>query len=459
MALLCAPVPWIALGCTAHEAEKAPRPDVVLIVIDTLRADHTSAYGYSRPTTPNLERIAKAGTTFELAYAPAGETNVSHATLFTSKYPLAHGVVRNGLELGPEEFTLAERLRQEGYQTAAFVSSFPVSRLFGYAQGFEHFDDSFDASRSSARHRVWVGADVPEGFDRSPQDTTDAAVRWLRSSRQLADPMFLWVHYFDPHSPYSPPAEYARRFVPDDARDEARSIAEYDAEVSYSDAEVGRLLEQISQRESDRGTLLIITSDHGEGLWDHGLLYHGYNTYEEEVRVPLFMIWRGRIPEGHRSRQPAHFIDIVPTIARALELQNDASGFDGVDLLPYLDGRTPPDPERPIFVQRPHYPKGRPEVEERGEGYAVRVGRWKLFEALEEGRQELYDLAEDPRETHDLASAEPERVAALSARIAAWKREQETRTVPRDLSVPDQATEGLRALGYLGEGSHEAVAQ
>ena len=271
--------------------------------------------------------------------------------------------------------------------------------------------------------------------------------------------MFLWVHYFDPHSPYAPPAEFATRFVPDDARDNARSIAEYDAEVSYVDAEVGRLLEQISQRESDQGTLLIITADHGEGLWDHGLLYHGYNTYEEEVRIPLIMIWRGRIPEGHRSLQPAHLIDIVPTVVGALELQSDASEFDGVDLLPYLDGRTPPDPDRPIFVQRPHYPRGRPEVEEQGEGYAVRVGRWKLIEALEEDRRELYDLSEDTSEVHDLASAEPERVAALSALIAAWKREQETRTVRRDLSVPDQATEGLRALGYLGGGSDEAAAK
>jgi len=444
-------------ACSPPKGGEPPRPHVVLIIIDTLRADHTSVYGYTRRTTPTLERFAARGVVFETAYAPTGTTDVSHATLFTSRYPFVHGVLRNGLELAEEERTLAELLRDNGYRTAAFVSSFPVSRRFGFAQGFDHFDDSFSLEKSSASHREWTGIPVPKGFDRSPRDTTDAAVDWLQGSPQESRPTFLWVHYFDPHSPYQPPPEYAERFGQRAKRPKAKEIARYDAEIAYSDQEVGRLLDSVLGRGAERETLVIITADHGEGLWSHGALYHDRYTYEEEVRVPLIMIWEGRFPAGERSEQPAHLIDILPTIVSALGLAADGPAFQGMNLLPYIEGRRPPEPERPIFVQRPFFPEGRPEYKERGPGFGVRLGRWKFFEAPEEGRRELYDLSVDPREKRNLSTRMPEKVEELSALIADWSRDNERRSSKREVTVPPDALEGLRALGYVeGEGEGEA---
>ena len=158
---------------------------------------------------------------------------------------------------------------------------------------------------------------------------------------------------------------------------------------------------------------------------------------------------------GGRSAQPAHLIDIVPTLAGVLGLTSGASEFEGIDLLPYVDGRRPSDVERPIFVQRPFYSEGRPEVEESGREHAVRVGRWKLVEAPQEGRRELYDLSADPGEMRNLVTQQPERAEALSALLAEWRSEQQGKAAARDLSVPEEAVEGLRALGYMDESSNE----
>ena len=305
----------------SRSAPPAPRPNLLLVTIDTLRADRLGAYGYEAPTSPNFDRLAETGALFEIAYAPMGATSPSHATLFTSRSPLAHGLVRNGFPLAAGERLLSEVLRDSGYQTAGFVSAYPVGRKLGFARGFEHFDDDFSAGTDSFRHdpsdsggdaeeeQSWEGESLDGGFDRGGAATVDAALRWLGEPH--SKPVFLWVHLFDPHRPYAPPQRFASLFTKPNQPRRERNSALYDAEIRGVDEELERLTSAFERLFED--TLLVIAADHGEALWQHGFRAHGHTLYEEELRVPLLFRWPERIAPG-RIRQPAHLIDIAPTL-------------------------------------------------------------------------------------------------------------------------------------------------
>ena len=454
---------WIALlslqlaSCdpSGQPAESA-RPDLLLITIDTLRADHLGVYGYARATSPAIDRLASEGVTVEVAYAPTGATCPSHATLFTSRHPYVHGVLRNGLTLVEEETTLAEMLQDAGYRTAAFISSFPVSHRFGFAQGFDHFDDRFDPKEETVDHERWGRTKVEGGFDRRAGGTARALAQWLEQE-QDPRPLFLWVHLFDPHSPYDPPARYARRFRAPSRSNVGRTIARYDEEILYADSLTGEIVDGVERSRPDRELLVVLTSDHGEGLMDHGWQAHARFTYEEELRVPLIFRWKGRLPAGRRVLQPAHLIDVVPTLAALLDMRIDGAVVQGIDLSPHLFGDAEPDRNRPIFLQRPYFPRGRPLVhpDEKGWGLGLRRGHWKYFEAKEENRRELYDVEHDPREKRNLASKRTEKADELSALLATWRERQTAMAVQRNLSIPPDARAGLEALGYLGSGERE----
>jgi arylsulfatase A-like enzyme len=238
----------------------------------------------------------------------------------------------------------------------------------------------------------------------------------------------------------------------------ASVIAKYDAEAAYVDTEMARLVDFFLENDERGGSLVIITSDHGEGLWDHGERYHDYSTYEEELRVPFLLLWPGRLPEGARSAQPAHLIDLVPTLSGLLGIPFSGEATEGIDLLPYIDGTAAADPERAIFLQRPYFPEGRPRYEQSGYGFAVRVGRWKYFEAPDENRRQLFDLVNDPGEEKNLAASRPRVVKRLSGLIAEWRERQERNRPERELEVPADALEGLRALGYVDSESEQAPA-
>jgi len=425
-----------------------PRPDVLLVTIDTLRADHCSLYGHRARTTPHLDRLAATGLTYDTAYAPTGATCPSHATLFTGRSPWVHGLVRNGLPLPETEDTLAERLRAAGYRTGAVVSSFPLSRRFGFAQGFDHYEDSFDPETSTITTvERWGGTEIEEGFDRPAEPTADLALDWIEASADSDQPLFLWVHFFDPHTPQVPPESYLERFG------KRRKFREYDAEIAYADAHMNRVIEAFAERRPDSQPLVVVTSDHGEGLMDHGWAGHNRTVYEEETRVPLVISWPGRLPKGERVLQPVHLGDLPRTIAALVELP--AGDFESatVDASTFALGGAL-DPARPIFLQRPYYPDGRERFDERGTGLAVRSGRWKYYEASEEGVRELYDLTVDPGERENLAEAKPKRAALLAETLTAWWREQEARRPepPEGSAETDpEVLEGLRALGYIDD--------
>src|SRR6266571_7281903 len=235
-------------ACRAGASRSSPpdRPNVLLVTIDTLRADHVGCYGYKAASTPTIDALAKRGVRFETALAHAPLTGPSHASILTGRIPPGHGFRNNsGFTLSPRVKTAAEDFRQRGYRTAAFVSGFPLDRRFGFDRGFETYDDHLP--RGNDRRRTPY-------VERTADRTTEAALRWMDGARAGAAPFFLWVHYYDPHAPYEPPADLLARFP----------SSPYDGEIAFVDAQLGRLLRRLEER-SPR-TVVLVTADHGEAL-------------------------------------------------------------------------------------------------------------------------------------------------------------------------------------------------
>ena len=445
LATLAGVVPLVSCD---RSAPTRPAPSVLLITIDTLRADHCSVQGYPRATTPELERFARDGTRIELAYAPTATTAPTHATIFTSLYPLAHGVRKNGMTLGAEHTTLAERLAAAGYQTAAVVSSFVLDPKFGFDQGFDRYDARFEGDTSSVRAPRWQDHEV-DAFDQPANATTDKALAWLGRQREPGRPFFLFVHYFDPHHPYVPPEPLASRFVSPGAVSELEATtAAYDGEIAFADREIGRLLAGLEPLGLAADTLVVITGDHGEGLMQHGHMTHGVQIYEEAVRVPLLIRLQGRVGAGLVLGGPVELVDLVPTVLDLLELPQDA-GLQGQSLAAALAGRAALDPERPVFLHRRHYEPGQVGgMPVAGEKFGIRVGPWKYIDGPEEGTRELFNLIDDPGERVNLFDPSRAELIDLATRLAHWRASAgDAAFVPPELSAED--IERLRALGYV----------
>jgi arylsulfatase A-like enzyme len=347
---LRAPVLLVCGIALADAVVSRPRgQNVLLITIDTLRADHMGLYGYARPTTPRIDAWFREGRLFERAYSTEANTSPSIASVLTGLLPQEHGV-RLLHQLLPERNRLLPDLLPARFQTAAVVSnSVLADEAMGMGRRFDHYDDFVDESEPYRRV-----------FERSAEKTTEAAIRWLQEERVPGQPVFLWVHYIDPHGPYHPPPTWPRSFthatpLPIDVTrlyayqrepgvtDGLAYVDAYDEEIAYLDASLGRLLDVWASTMEPSGSLAILTADHGESMMEHERWFtHGYHVYEEIVRVPLLMRGAG-VPSG-RSRMLASGIDVAPTILR----------FAGVPVPANLRGedlRAAPDtPSRPRTV-------------------------------------------------------------------------------------------------------------
>jgi arylsulfatase A-like enzyme/Tfp pilus assembly protein PilF len=415
-AVLCAAA--LAAAC----APDRPR-DVVVVTLDTLRADRLGCYGNPAGLTPHLDALAEESTLFEHAVAPAPITLPSHASLFTGRYPTATGVRNNGTFVVPEhERTLAEILRDAGWSTAAVVAAYPLERRYGLAQGFDRYDDRLP-SITAASPGV-----IPLFFsERKASSVTDRALAAWEA--MAGPPRFLWVHYFDPHAPYEPPEPFASRF-----RDRP-----YDGEVAYLDAEVGRLLRGIL--DASPGVIVAVVSDHGEGLGDHGEQTHGVFLYDSTLRVPMILRAPGWFPAGRRVSTPVSLIDLLPTVLSLLGLPA-TEGLQGIDLLPLTDGAG--EPQRSLYAE-----SYLPLLEYRFSPLAaVRHGRLKYIAAP---APELFDLEEDPDETRNLHGAHPdeERLALELTALAARTTAGESNAA----GIDERAAARLRSLGYVAGGS------
>jgi arylsulfatase A-like enzyme/Tfp pilus assembly protein PilF len=399
---------------------------VILVTLDTVRADHIGSYGATRARTPNLDTIAATGVRFEAAISPTPLTLPSHASLMTALDPPTHGVRHNGLRrLGSGIPTLAERLRAADFETAAFVGALVLDARFGLDRGFETYDDAM-AGRMSGR----VGY-----AERTADAVADAALAWLE---RAPDRFFLWLHFYDAHAGYDPPPGFASAFA----------SRPYAGEIAFVDSQLGRVLASVRSRWPDGRTLLVATADHGESLGEHGEATHSYTVYDATQRVPLLLHGPG-VPEGRAIPETVRLVDVAPTILGMVGAE-PLSDVDGRDLGPLIAGER--GDERVAYVET--------QATRLDYGWSPLLGvRTARFKYIRAPRPELYDLAADPAETRDLASELPEEVARLdellARRLAVVSRLDSGGS---DAALLDEADrERLRSLGYVVPESQSAT--
>jgi len=391
--------------------------NVLLITLDTTRADRFGCYGNTELRTPNVDRLAHEGVLFARAVAPAPATLPSHASILTGLYPYHHGARANSsFRLQEDKRTLAEILLEQGYETAAFVSAFVLDARFGLNQGFVFFDD--DLGERDLR-RPFV---IPQ---RGGGETTDRALAWLRERTDRR--FFLWVHYFDPHYPYEPPSPYAERYR-----------YPYDGEVAYTDSLVGRLLDELDTLGLAERTLVILAGDHGEGLGQHDEPTHSVLIYDSTLRVPLILRCGQRLGGGVVVERPVSLVDIVPTVLTLL----------GVKAAVAMDGR---DLTQPVPDRRAIFSEAMQAVVDYGWAGLLGVveGPYKLIHGP---KPELYDIAKDPLEKKNLYERHPEIAARLMQRLASFYGDDldmaSSPTPTEQLAAEEIAA--LQALGYAG---------
>jgi len=404
----------VILGCGSPSSSPAER--VVLVTVDTLRADHLGSYGARNATTPILDTIAESGVRFDSAISPAPLTLPAHTTLMTALEPPEHGVRHNStFRLGSGIPTLAESMQDAGFATAAVVGAVVLDRRFGLDRGFEFYDDAI-----SGRASATVGF-----AERSADTVVDRALSWLE---RAPDRFFLWVHFYDPHADYAPPAGFAAAFA----------RRPYDGEVAFVDAQLGRLIAALDERWPDGKTLLIVTSDHGESLGEHGESTHAYTIYGATQRIPLLVRGPG-VPHGKVVTEPVGLVDVAPTVL-ALAGARPLPDIRGRDLTPAWLGAT--------FEPREIYAESMATHLDYGWSplWGLRTGRYQYIRAP---RRELYDLRNDPGETQNVARRHPEVAARLETlltrRLAAGPRAESGLSSPLD----EEERARLQSLGYV----------
>lgn len=470
----------VLAGCGGSETSRS-RPNVLLYLVDTLRADRLGCYGYPRPTSPRLDALAAESILFENALASSSWTRSSVASLLTGRTPAGHGVFERDQALAAQAETLAEVLGRAGYATAALMTNPNLGRPFGFAQGFETFTYLEEPAPSRALHPA-------------ASAVHQAALAWL-DGRSDPRPFFLYLHTMEPHAPYTPSAAAARELAPglrehplDEAARAALRTAHqrsggkpggevfelgsmtwlkglhrgviapdpsmvedlsalYDAELRDADRQLGELLDELQSRGHETDTLVVFVSDHGEEFHDHGGWEHGRTLYQEQLRVPWILRFPDPdLPRGLRLKNPVGLVDLLPTLADFLGLSLPA-GVSGISLMPLIrDQRAEPEPTREIYT---HLDLDGRKAE------SLIFGAWKLLcDPKSEGCR-LFDLAADPHERVDVAAEHPQVVADLRARLGRARRPPHPlAAAPPDVD-PEQLEhwralrEQLRALGYV----------
>jgi arylsulfatase A-like enzyme len=462
-------------GSGATGERPGRRPDVLLLTIDTLRADHLSAWGYVRPTSPILDGMAAEGTRFAFAQAQRPKTGPSFTSMFTGGYCSDHGVRRIGQPAACSMRFLAEEMKELGYQTHAVVANAALAREFFFDQGFDTYIETWEVEPREA------GLD-PTGAE-AVTDLAEAVIDKLHGDR----PYFLWVHYVDPHEPYLPPAPYrglfqgdehmgppvevpvarrntrqswngiGRRQVLDGHTDLPFYVARYDAEIRYVDEQIARLLEALRRRGDYDRMLTVMTSDHGESLGEHNYWFdHGMFGFQTCLHVPLVIRYPGLARVGV-DRAPVELVDLAPTILEvAGKRLRDGAWMRGRSLVPRLRGEAAP--ARPIAFGEAGYSSRESWIR------VATDGRFTLHRLLDRADRRrvahadvelaLFDLAADPGETRNVAELHAGDLARLRAALDAWEHAPPLPLRQESADCGDRAMESdtesqLRALGYL----------
>ena len=396
------------------DAARSGAPDVILLTLDTTRADHLGCYGFRSARTPALDRLAREGARCESAFSSVPNTLPSHATLLTGLYPFHTGVRDNLLfRLPKSAVTLAEILQNFGYRTQAFISAAVLDRTFGLDQGFDLYDDRIGGTQGPSIY-----------YDERNAGTVNQSV--LQHLTKAGTPYFLWVHYYDPHEPYAAPAPFGK-----DA-----AMKPYDAEIAYMDQEIGRLLEALKARKLLDNTLIVVIGDHGESLGDHGERTHGVFLYDSALRVPFLLWYPKAIRAGTVVRGMTRTVDLLPTVLDFVGAA-PAAGLDGVSLRKALEsGRS----DIPFLYEETFLPQNQLGWSPL---FGYRTPNWHFILAP---RSELYDLQADPRESRNVIDQNKKTAGELSSKLQSFPL-RPAKTEPVD--VPEELKEQIASLGYV----------
>lgn len=426
-------------------AAAAGAPNVILISIDSLRADHLHAYGYDRDTSPNLDRLAAEGTRFETVMSPTSWTLPSHMTLMTSLPPEKHGVTTQRMRLPGNLDTLPARLQRAGYDTAGIVSATYLDGLFGFSRGFDEYDDYSLLHAAGERSRREIT---------SPQ-LAQRAIDWLerRAQARPGRPFFLFLHMFDVHYDYNPPAPFDHMFDPTyrgpvdgdvgtfrsprAPRDLQHLVALYDGEIAFVDAHIGEILTALHELGLENNTIVAVTADHGEEFFDHGAQGHNRTLYDEVLHIPLIIRYPGRVPAGRAIAGQVRLMDVGPTLLdlAGVRVHAPAKPSQATSLASLLRGDSATVPLLPAFGDL------------RGNVASIRLGGVKLIRDLHTHREELYDLVADPHELHNLYRAHAPQFDKMRVCLSHW-RSGATAT-GEQIELGDEERSTLQSLGYL----------
>jgi arylsulfatase A-like enzyme/Tfp pilus assembly protein PilF len=410
-----------AAQATAQTPEK-PAPNVVLITIDTLRADHVGCYGYQQIKTPNIDSLAADGAQFAHAFTPVPVTLPSHSAMLTGTYPMLSGMHDfSGNKLNPQQVTLAAVLKQAGYVTGAVVAAAVLDSRFGLNQGFDFYYDHFDFSRLEE-------ANLDE-MERPGNVVADQALDWLGKNSQKK--FFLWMHLYDPHYPYHPPEPYSREYA----------TRPYDGEIAFADEQVGRLLRFLKEKDLYQNTVIVLAGDHGESLGEHGEKTHGFFIYNATMHVPLIIHLPGK-SRALAVGDPVSLVDLMPTVLAAVGVDSPPQ-VQGRSLLPVLRGEKA-DHDRTLygetFLPRIHF-----------NWSELRGAENVKYHFIDAPRPELYDLAKDPGELRNLFPDKKAVGEEMRAKLVGLIREYSAGKEMAEKTGLDPALmERLKSLGYAG---------
>jgi arylsulfatase A-like enzyme/Flp pilus assembly protein TadD len=415
-------IPSLLVLVPAASAVSVAAPNVVVITIDTLRADHLGCYGYMRIHTPNIDALAADGVRFERAYTPVPVTLPSHTVIFTGTYPIfsgMHDFAAN--KLGPSQPTLASVLKERGYATGAVIGSAVLDSRFGLNRGFDFYYDHFDFSRLQESNL--------DAMERPGNVVADVTLDWL--SKNYQKKFFLWMHLYDPHYPYHPPAPYS-----DEYKDRP-----YDGEIAFADAQVGRVIRFLKEKNLYRNTLIVLSGDHGESLGEHGEKTHGFFIYNATLHVPLIF----HLPDSKLGKTVADLVslaDLMPTVLQLLKTVIPAQ-VQGRTLLPLMAPKKQ-DKSRSLyaetFLPRLHF-----------NWSELRGVETENYHFIDAPKPELYDLAKDPAETQNLFPQKKAVAEELRSRLAELIRQYSAGQELSEKTGLDPALmERLKSLGYAG---------
>ena len=451
-------------ACSPLPSTPTEPQNLVILSIDTLRVDHLGFYGYRRPTSPHLDRFAQSSVVFDQAVTVHVATAPAHGTVLTGEYPAGHGIQRNGMTLKPGIPTLAGVFAESGLATGAFVSGWTLQSHTGLGRGFETYDDDLGPPRNGAR--------------REGSQTAAAAVDWLEEQVAAQRNFFLFVHLFEPHWPYDPPARDALRFLPGvyelttvskpvhldrllsvnrlTPAEQQEYVARYDGEIVVADRLADRLFGALEKLGVAHNTVVIVLSDHGETLFEREwTMDHGTRPYEEQARVPLVLHIPGDPFAGHRVPDQVSLVDVVPTALEIFGLES-ARGLPGRSLLPLIRGDRTDEPSRPAFITARAEPRRVPHIKasllNRGLVRAIRLPEIKLIEyPVSGGRRqpELFNLIDDPGEHENRSGENFDIVVGLHGELEEWQSATGQAPESGTRELEPEVEEALRELGYI----------